>query len=285
MNRSFCRFIIISGVIAIAGCSNLVNSSQVRVHPIPNRKLETILAINKPCDYQDYAEVLESYVNDRGLVDYESLQANRQQLDRFNQSLGQITPEQYNSWNEPDKIAFLINAYNAFTLQSIIDQDPIKDSIRDIPGVWKKRTFTLAGEEKTLDNIEHDILRKDFNEPRIHVALVCAANSCPPLRNEPYLPEQLDAQLADQTAQFVASPQGFRLEQQEKKVYLSSIFKWYGKDFEQTYGIDDQFDGNAKQRAVINYLSTQLEPDARQYLEKGDYQVEYLDYDWSLNKQ
>ncbi|WP_019506397.1 DUF547 domain-containing protein [Pleurocapsa sp. PCC 7319] len=285
MNKSFYRFIAISSAIAIAGCSNLATSSQVQLHPIPHRKLETKMAINQPCDYHDYAEVLQSYVDERGLVNYEGLKADRQQLDRFNKSLGKVTPEQYNSWNEPDKIAFLINAYNAFTLQSIIDQDPLKDSIRDIPGVWKKRTFTLAGEQKTLDNIEHDILRKDFNEPRLHVALVCAAKSCPPLRNEPYLPEQLDAQLEDQTAQFVASPHGFRLEQQAQKVYLSSIFKWYGKDFEETYGIDDQFDGNAKQRAVLNYLSTQLNPEARQYLENGDYQVEYLDYDWSLNKQ
>ena len=126
------------------------------------------------------------------------------------------------------------------TLQSIIDRDPLDDSIRDIPGVWNRRNFTLVGEARTLDNIEHDILRKDFNEPRIHVALVCAAVSCPPLRDEPYLPEQLDAQLDDQTSRFAASPHGFGLDRQSEKVYLSSIFKWYGQDFEKTYGVRRQ---------------------------------------------
>ncbi len=285
MKKSLCRFITIFGTMAIASCSNLPNSSSTPVSSTPVTTTETKIAASQSFDYQDYAEVLQTYVSDQGLVDYSGLQANRQQLDRFNQSLGEVAPETYNSWNEAEQIAFLINAYNAFTLQSIIDQDPLKDSIRDISGVWNKRTFALAGEQKTLDNIEHDILRKNFNEPRIHVALVCAAMSCPPLLNQPYVPEQLDTQLKNQTAKFVASPHGFRVDRQEKEVYLSSIFKWYGKDFETTYGVDDKFDGNSKQRAVLNYLTAKLSPEERQYLEQGDYKVKYLDYDWSLNKQ
>ena len=283
IKKSLLLIAAIVGVSAIASCSNSVNSTQNSVETADVADVQ--VAANQSLNYQDYAEVLQTYVNDDGLVDYNGLQANREQLDRFNQSLGRISPETYTAWNEAEQIAFLTNAYNAFTLQSIIDRQPLDDSIRDIPGVWKRRKFALAGKELTLDNIEHDILRKDFNEPRIHVALVCAAMSCPPLRNEPYLPEQLDAQLDDQTAKFATSPHGFDLDRQNKRVYLSSIFKWYGQDFEQTYGIENKFNGNDKQRAVLNYFSPTLNPQEREFLEQEDYRVKYLDYDWSLNKQ
>ena len=280
----------VATIAAIAGCSNLANSSQITAKSSDNLVNKSNIADKKvsakiTLDYQDYGNVLQTYVNDQGLVNYAALQANRSQLDLFNQSLGEIPAESYASWNEAEQIAFLINAYNAFTLQSIIDQEPLKDSIRDISGVWKRRKFVLAGEEKTLDNIEHDILRKDFNEPRIHVALVCAAISCPPLRNEPYLPQDLDAQLNDQTIKFATSPHGFSLDQEDQRVYLSSIFKWYGQDFEQTYGTKTKFNGNDKQRAVLNYFSPVLDAESQRFLEQADYKVKYLDYDWSLNKQ
>ncbi len=290
MKKFLCLTMGVVSIVAISGCSNLANSSQITAKSSDNLAnksniTETKVSAVKAFNYQDYENVLQTYVNDQGLVNYAALQANRSQLDLFNQSLGEVPPETYASWNEAEQIAFLINAYNAFTLQSIIDQDPLKDSIRDISGVWKRRKFVLAGEEKTLDNIEHDILRKDFNEPRIHVALVCAAMSCPPLRNEPYLAQDLDAQLNDQTIKFATSPHGFSLDQEDKRVYLSSIFKWYGQDFEQTYGNKDKFNGNDKQRAVLNYFSPVLDLESQKFLEQKDYKVKYLDYDWSLNKQ
>lgn len=286
MKKSLLIGLSIIGLTTIS-CSNLSNSSQAQV----KTKTETTqvkssaVTANQPFDYQDYADVLAQYVDERGLVNYVELQANRAQLDRFNQSLGTVTPETFDSWGESEQIAFLSNAYNSFTLQSIIDQDPLKESIRDISGVWKKRKFALAGEEQTLDNIEHDILRKDYNEPRIHVALVCAAISCPILRNEPYTAESLDAQLDDQTAKFASSPHGFEIDREDKKVYLSSIFKWYGKDFIKTYGNDDEFSGNAQQRAVLKYFNSKLSPEDRKFIASKDYKVKYLDYDWSLNKQ
>ena len=284
MKKTILSLGIIS-VFALFGCANLANSSQTSVQPKPSATKKSAVAANQSFDYRDYVEVLQTYVNEAGLVDYTGLQANREQLDRFNQSLGEVKPQTYESWSEAEKIAFLSNAYNSFTLQSIIDQQPLKDSIRDISGVWNRRKFNLAGEEVTLDNIEHDIIRQDFNEPRIHVALVCAAMSCPPLRNEPYVAEKLNAQLDDQTAKFAQSVHGFKLDRQDNRVYLSSIFKWYGKDFIQTYGVDDEFDGNEQQRAVLNYFSDKLSSQDAQFIKQGDYKVKYLDYDWSLNKQ
>lgn len=184
MKKSLLLTMGVASIVAIASCSNQVNSSQNPIKSTSDvaetaKMLDTQVAANKSFSYQDYGEVLKTYVNDQGLVDYAALQTNRSQLDQFNQSLGEVNAETYGSWNEAEQIAFLINAYNAFTLQSIIDQEPLKDSIRDISGVWNRRKFILAGEEKTLDNIEHDTIRKNFNEPRIHVALVCAAMSCP----------------------------------------------------------------------------------------------------------
>ena len=284
MNKTILSIGIL-GAIAVSNYSNLANSLPNSDPTRLSTTVEVEIAANSSFDYQDYAEVLKTYVDDSGLVDYVGLQANREQLDRFNQSLGAVSPETYASWSEAEQIAFLSNAYNAFTLESIIDRDPLVDSIRDIRGVWNRRKFNLAGEEKTLDNIEHDILRKDFNEPRIHVALVCAAISCPPLRQEPYTPEQLDAQLDDQTVKFANSVHGFSIDRANNRVLLSSIFKWYGKDFIKSYGIDDRFNGNKQQRAVLNYFNSKLSPEDRQFLEQNDYKVKYLNYDWSLNIQ
>ena len=283
--RKTALFLGMLSIIAIASCTDLANSSQTISQPDSATVDKTEVAANSSFDYQDYAQILQTYVDDSGLVDYVGLQANREQLDRFNQSLGEVSATTYNSWSEAEQIAFLSNAYNSFTLQSIIDQEPLKDSIRDIRGVWNRRKFNIAGDAKTLDNIEHDTLRKDFNEPRIHVALVCAAISCPPLRNEPYIAEKLDAQLEDQTAKFANSIHGFKLDRQDNRVYLSSIFKWYGKDFIKTYGSEDEFNGNDQQRAVLNYFSSKVSSEDLEFLKQNDYKVKYLNYDWSLNKQ
>lgn len=274
---------LLSAIALIAGCAK--SNPSVSTSPQSSSSITETAGETQPFTYDTYAEVLETYVNDEGMVDYVSLQQNREKLDQFNASIGSVSPETYASWNEQEKIAFLINAYNSFTLQSIIDQEPLKASIRDIPGVWKGRKFQIAGESKTLDDIEHNTLRKNFNEPRIHVALVCAAQSCPPLRTEPYIAEQLDTQLDDQVRQFTASPHGFRLNLSEGTVYLSSIYQWFGEDWEPSYGVKDQFTGNDKEKAVLNFLSEYVEPQQKEYLAKGNYKIKYLDYDWSLNRQ
>ena len=270
--------------LAIASCSQVSNFTQTK-NPVSTETQTEIIAATNSFDYQDYADVLKTYVNEEGLVDYKELQANREQLNRFNQSVGELTPEVYRSWSDSEKLSFLINAYNSFTLQSIIDQKPLKTSIRKIPGVWKRRQFAIAGDLKTLDNIEHDIIRQEFNEPRIHAALVCAAVSCPPLRNEPYLPEQLEAQLEDQVTKWLASPQGLSIDRQQNQVELSAIFNWYGKDWIADYELLHKFTGNKKERAVLNFISQYLDPQDRNYLEQGNYKVSYLGYNWSLNKQ
>jgi len=248
-------------------------------------------------DYTGYAEVLEKYVDENGMVNYKELKNNRSKLDTFVDALEKLSSDTYRKWSEKERIAFWTNAYNAITLRAIIDHYPIKasklgslrypkNSIRQIPGVWTKLKFPIKGDSWTLDEIEHTALRGWYNEPRIHLALVCAANSCPPLRKEPYYADRLDQQFDDQTRKFIALRNNFRLSRKQNKVYLSSIFKWFGKDFVKTYGADEGFPKqNRAEKAVLNYLTGFLDDSDSKYLRNRKYAVKYTDYDWSLNEQ
>lgn len=236
-------------------------------------------------DYAAYAEILQTYVDAEGLVDYSALQAERASLDGFVAQLGAISPTAYEGWSEADQIAFLINAYNAITLQSIIDQQPLKASIRHIPGVWNFRQHPVLGQRLTLDAIEHDILRPDFSEPRIHAALVCAAISCPPLRQEPFTGANLEEQLDDQTQRWLDGPHGLSIDRSQNQVAISSIFDWFGEDWQPRYDAPDQFTGSPKERAALNFIGNYLSPDDQAYLAEGNYRLSYLNYDWALNEQ
>jgi hypothetical protein len=248
-------------------------------------------------DYTEYNTVLSAFVDTRGMVDYRGIIADRERLDSFAGSLANLSKASYAGWSDQAKIAFLINAYNGLTLIAIIDHYPIDpsgisgivypdNSIRQIPGVWDTLTFTIMGEPWTLDRIEHETLRVDFDEPRIHLALVCAAMGCPTLRNEPYTGDQLDSQLDDQADSFLSDPKKFNIDRERGVVSLSSIFKWFGDDFIPSFGTDDRFtDHSRSERAVLNYISTYLDEADRNYLESEDFKIEYLPYDWSLNEK
>lgn len=281
MNRLIWSLALTTAIAVLPGCTGFPPADSNSASEAQTATLATAA----PFSYDPYAKVLQTYVNPQGLVNYKGLQADRQLLDTFNRSLGQVTPETYASWSESEQIAFLINAYNSLTLQSIIDQNPLKKSIRDIPGVWRWRRFEVAGKSRTLDEIEHKILRVDFNEPRIHAALVCAAISCPPLRPEPFTGENLNAQLDDQVRQWLAGPHGLKLDRQGNRVNISAIFQWFGEDWKKTYGVAGKFTGDDNQRAVLNFISNYLPSEDQTYLAQGQYQLGYLDYDWSLNIQ
>jgi len=258
---------------------------------------EASWATGRAFDYEGFSATLGKNVDDNGMVGYKTLKADRKALDKFAAAVGALPPEVYNGWTEAEKIAFWINAYNGLTLKAIIDHYPIepsfiaslrfpKNSIRQIPGVWDKLKFRVMGGEMTLDEIEHSRLRRDFNEPRIHVALVCAAMGCPPLRDEPFTGEKLDGQLDDQTTRFLSDPEKFRIDRSKGRVYLSPIFKWFGGDFAKSYGTDAKFAGHGEsERAVLSFIGAYLSESDAEYLSKGDYDIEYLDYDWSLNER
>ncbi|MBD3239792.1 MAG: DUF547 domain-containing protein [Chitinivibrionales bacterium] len=247
--------------------------------------------------YSEYASVLDRFVSEDGLVDYEALKQNDDSLKRFIRRLGELSAERFGDWSEDRQIAFLINAYNAIALDLVVKHYPISpspvgfflwpnNSIRQIPGVFDRKTYTVMGREMTLDDIEHERLRIDYDEPRIHMALVCAAQSCPPLRKEPYTAQQLDKQLDSQTRRFLTRESNFRIAREKDVVYLSSIFKWFGDDFIDTHTPQRGFGENDKaERAVLHFLTGYLDESQREYLRRGAYRVRYLNYDWSLNEQ
>lgn len=252
---------------------------------------------DKAFSYDDYAAVLKTYVDNMGMVNYKQLKAHREKLDAFAQAISELDTKTYEKWSKEDKVAFWINAYNGLTLKVIIDNYPIKpsffksiyypkNSIRQIPGVWDKKKFKVMGKDMTLGHIEHVILRKQFDEPGIHVALVCAALGCPTLRDEPYMGNRLEEQFDNQTRSFLANPKKFMIDRKAGQVNLSPIFKWFGHDFTNKYGLAKKLPGLSKnETAVINFLSRHLDKNDRDYLMKGNFRIRYSKYDWSLNEQ
>jgi hypothetical protein len=249
-------------------------------------------------DYRSYGEILKKYVDENGMIDYKSLKANRGALDAFVKSLAQVPTAEFRKWSNDEQIAFWINAYNALTLQVIIDHYPIQaggfisslrfpdNSIRQIGGVWDKITWTVAGMTVALGDIEHKRLREQHDKPGIHMALVCASMSCPQLRREPYTGYKIDQQLDAQAKRFLRKPDRFRIARENRLVLLSPIFKWYDQDYVSRHAPDSGFPGQGKkQRAVLNYIAQYIDAKGAEYLRTQRYRIEYLDYDWSLYEQ
>ncbi|UCF36867.1 MAG: DUF547 domain-containing protein [Acidobacteriota bacterium] len=287
--RLFTGFILLAGLMSSTGCSDLPPAAS----PVPGPTFETF---GSEALYDSYAAVLE-WVDGSGLVNYSGLKAHRQELDLFVEKLASFDRNAYEAMSPSEQIAFWINAYNGSTLLAIVNHYPIQptligsirfpaNSIRQISGVWDELRFQVMGEPLTLDQIEHQILRKDFSEPRIHVALVCAALSCPPLRNEPFTGERLREQFDDQIRRFLKNPNNFRIDSADGTVYLSEIFDWYGEDFIAEFGTKEVgADLSRSEVAVMNYIAPQLSPSDARYLAEEPYRVQYLDYDWTLNEQ
>ena len=283
MNKKFAWLLAIPVVLGV-GWAGL----QLRPSNVSEAQQTELASLNRTPGQEDIDaldQVLKSYVDEQGLVDYLALQSDRQDLDAYNASIALVEDETFEEWSEDQQIAYLINAYNSLTLKSIIDEDPIKGSIKDILGVWKLNRHPLMQQKVTLDNIEHAKLRVDYQEPRIHAALVCAAISCPYLRTEAYRAETLDEQLDDQVKIFLSREEAFKIDRAKGEVSLSSIFSWFGEDWVPQYGTKEGFTGSDNERAVLNFISQYVSPEDQSYLKAGDYKVTYSYYDWSLNRQ
>ncbi|MBT3923980.1 MAG: DUF547 domain-containing protein [Nitrospina sp.] len=171
------------------------------------------------------------------------------------------------------KLSFWINVYNIFAAKMITDHYPV-ESIKDVgsifQSVWKRPVGNVGGEERTLNDIEHEILRK-MDEPRIHVAIVCASVSCPDLRPESYRVEKLNDQLDDQMKKFLLSREkGMKLDKKKNNVYLSSIFKWFADDFESRGG-------------VLKFISQYVSAEASKAISNPQVKISYLGYNWKIN--
>lgn len=207
-------------------------------------------------------------------VRYASLAREHARLRAYLDSLSAVQRQEYDRWSRPEQMAFLINAYNAFTVEKVLTRYPDLRSIRDFGRIFgnpfKDRFFRLLGEPASLDDIEQGMLRKRFREPRIHFALNCASVGCPMLREEAYVAGRLDAQLEEQAVRFLSDRSRNRFAGGHLEV--SKIFDWYGEDFEPRAAFFARY-----AKALAD------EPAARKRIEEGKAPVSFLDYDWSLN--
>lgn len=214
-------------------------------------------------------------------VDYAGLKRDRPALQKVLEGFSAVTRAQFDGWSKAQQMAFLINAYNAFTIELVLGRYPDLKSIKDLGSVfqspWKRKFFTLLGEERHLDWIEHEQLRPRYQEPRIHTAIVCASIGCPALRDEAFTASRLDAQLEDGMRRFLSDRTRNRY--REGELQVSSIFKWFREDFEQGHGglrrVEDVFARYADLLADA--------PADRERIRARQVPLRFLDYDWSLN--
>lgn len=235
--------------------------------------------------YTGYAGLLQRQVawlpqGHASTVDYQGLQKEQAALRRELQQFSAVGRAEFEGWNRPRQMAFLINAYNAFTLELILSQYPDLQSIRDLGSLlrspWKKSFFRLLGEERSLDWIEHEQLRPRYPDARIHFAVNCASIGCPALRPEPYLAERLEAQLDDQQRRFLSDRSRNRFDAATGTLNVSMIFKWYGEDFSTPAG------GTEAWLASRSALLADT-PAEQARIASGAFKLGYQPYDWRLN--
>jgi hypothetical protein len=216
----------------------------------------------KTLDHKLWNQLLQKHVDNKGNVDYKGFLKDRKQLKKYLDHLSQNPPKK--SWSKNEKLAYYINAYNAFTVELILERYPVK-SIKDIRRPWKIKFIQIGDQTLSLDDIEHNILR-NMNEPRIHFAINCASVSCPILHNEAFIPSKLEQQLELVTKNFIKSAENIIT---ENELRLSKIFQWYENDY-LVNGI------RSLAHYVSQYTDVKINPNAR---------VRFLDYNWDLNEK
>ncbi len=217
-------------------------------------------------------------------VRYAEFARDRAALKTYLDALSGVPESEFKTWSRARQMAFLINAYNAFTVELILANYPVK-SIKDIGSDlfnnrWKKKFFKLLGQDSYLDQIEHEILRKpgSYNEPRVHYAVNCAAIGCPLLREEAYVAERLEAQLEQQAERFLSDRSRNRVSAQGR-LEVSKIFDWFKEDWSSGYqGIQ------SREKYFARYAGLLTDNQAhRKLIADGAAPLTFLEYDWSLN--
>ncbi|MBI4623365.1 MAG: DUF547 domain-containing protein [Verrucomicrobia bacterium] len=222
-----------------------------------------------------FARVLSAVVKNAS-VDYAKLKAAPAELDAYLKDVAAVPATEFARWSEGERLALLLNLYNAQTLRLIVDHYPLQSirRIGSLPGAaWRERIVRQGGQIMTLSHLENKIIRVDYREPRMHFALVCAAVGCPPLRSEPYVGARLNEQLDDQARQFLATAGKNRFDAASATLHLSPIFKWYDEDFIKPAG------------SLAAYVKPFLPEAQRNALaDPAKVKVRFTDYDWALNE-
>ncbi len=226
--------------------------------------------LQPPISHAAWTAQLQQYVGEDGMVDYRAWRADVEALDAY---LNQLKTHHPNDslWSEAEALAYWINAYNAFTVKLILDHpevSSIKEVKKGIPminSVWEMKWITIDGQQYSLGNIEHKILRKQFDEPRIHFAINCASFSCPKLARQAYEAATIEEQLGSAAVAFINDP--YRNKLSKDQLQLSKIFKWFRGDFTKTQKLQAFLNQYAKEPVAL------------------DANITYLDYNWQLNQK
>ena len=234
--------------------------------------------LHRPLD-----QILDVNVRD-GLVYYRALKSERGRLDRYVASLN-VPAATYDKWSKGQQMAFWVNAYNAFVLQTVVNHYPLPGTIKQIPGAFDKNSFRAANRTVTLDQIEKTIL-PTFKEPRLYLALGRGAVGSGRLRSEAYTADRLDKQLQELQAEFVTNRNLFRTDRLANQVSVSPIFSWREADFVAAYA--DKADAVFAQRspvekAIIAFVMPNLLPLEKELFQKNEFRVAFLEMDWRLN--
>ncbi|MCC7261063.1 MAG: DUF547 domain-containing protein [Candidatus Latescibacteria bacterium] len=258
---------------------------------IPRRLLAALLlaalpAGATPFTHHAFDQVLRAVVDDAGRVDYRRLKQNHAPLDAYLDSLAACSPH-----NHPERfarpaheLAYWINAYNALVLRGVVDGYPVSrvDELGGLEAFFRQRTWTLGRENLTLDQLESQIIRPQYRDPRIHFALNCAAASCPALLNRAYTGEKLDSLLEARAQSFAADPRQVRLDLPAGKLHLSKLLAWYQDDF---LGWFPARAPRPAQPTLVDYLVLYLPADqARQLAQHPAIEIVFDEYDWTLNQ-
>ena len=285
--------------------------------------LITTTAATQPLDHSQWDEILMKYTSG-GLVEYSTLKNDSSELDAYLAMLTRNSASDYESWSREERMAFWINAYNAVTIHGILLNYPIQpggffarrrfpqSSIRQIKDFWDTEFIELAGRSVTLDEIEHEELRGEFKDPRIHFSIVCASAGCPVLSGSAYTAERLNEQLSRDAIRFIADPGKVRLDRENNVLYVSEIFKWYREDFHQwersaweSFAADDQKPADATAgssvkapvlpawlkrygkniRGFVKFIVDYAPSDISEYIVDRSPELKYIEYDWTLNEK
>ncbi len=275
------RVTLLAGVavvmMAVAACATVYQGRIARLFGPPPVAMQEAYA-EKPAgpsfDHGVFDRLVRKHVDEAGWVDYVALRKDADALDRYIAAVGDAP---FGKLGRDEKLALLINAYNAFTLRLILDywNEGKLQSITDIPADkrWEHVRWNIGKHTWSLNQIEHEQIRPKFKEPRIHFALVCAAVGCPPLRTEAFVAVRLDAQLEDQTSYVHNHDTWFRFESDKNTVHLTPLYDWYGGDFEQAAG------------SVLEYAARYSAGLERALKEGRTPRIEWLEYDWDLNSK
>jgi hypothetical protein len=218
-------------------------------------------------------------------VDYRAFLQKHQELRKYLSQLSAVKASEFATWSKPEQLAFLINAYNAYTVELILTRYPKLDSIKELGtffrSPWKKEFVPLLGEIRSLDDIEHGMIREKgvYNEPRIHFAVNCASIGCPALLNEAFSGANLEQQLEKVTRAFLADRTRNRYNAKTGRIEVSQIFDWYREDFESGW-----HGWHSLNQFLAQYADSLTDTsDAKKQLAAGNTKIKFLDYDWKLN--